>query len=203
LRYFVLISPLRPLASTRYSNWTMPVEPSALRLQVADTGRPTGTSEPTAGSSNWISVTFVRSKTCAPHSSACRNRISSACERTTFHAWPSGPLAATKSVNAGGCDWLSLKAAPFLFMNPKLLNLSSAPMKRRKCRIEGSRDSPMWYRGCWSASSITTSWPSRASEAAAKEPAGPPPMTRTVHLVGTSMLFVTLPIVCTVYCNEL
>lgn len=43
------------------------------------------------------------------------------------------------------------------------------------------------YLGKMSDSKRTTSNPSRAKTHAAKEPAGPPPTTRTVHFVGMSI----------------
>ncbi len=43
----------------------------------------------------------------------------------------------------------------------------------------GRSDSPMWKRGCRSRSTSVTFRPLRASSAAAVEPAGPPPTTRT------------------------
>lgn len=43
------------------------------------------------------------------------------------------------------------------------------------------------YRGNFSASRTTVLMPSRAKTEAAYEPAGPPPMTSTVHLCGISI----------------
>lgn len=45
------------------------------------------------------------------------------------------------------------------------------------------------HLGNVSASSRTTSTPSRANAAAAKDPPGPAPMTKTEHEVGVSMAF--------------
>lgn len=52
---------------------------------------------------------------------------------------------------------------------------------------DGSKLSPRTDRGNLSASSKTVSMPSRARQAAAYDPAGPPPTTSTVQLCGTVM----------------
>lgn len=100
------------------------------------------------------------------------------------------------------------------FVNPCWRKVSSQSIKRKRWRIEGSILSPIWYldglcqqkplsssecfekttrkstyRGCTSASKSTVSMPSRARAAAAYDPAGPPPTTRTVHCLGIDILW--------------
>jgi hypothetical protein len=102
-RYLVDIIPFRPLASIRYSNLMVPVEPS-LRDQVAETGRPglaRCASEVYSSDGYGSKVndsTFVPSKVFAPLCEAWRKIKSSDSERMTFHEKPPGPRAAAKSV---------------------------------------------------------------------------------------------------------
>lgn len=54
--------------------------------------------------------------------------------------------------------------------------------------VLGTSDKTCTYLGCSSASRITVSIPSRASTAAAYDPAGPPPAISTVHRDGIEVL---------------
>ena len=74
--------------------------------------------------------------------------------------------------------------APTLGENPCSMTFFSAPTNCRSGRMEGNKLSPIWYLGNLSASNSVTSKPSLASDAAAKLPPGPPPITRIWVCVG-------------------
>jgi len=68
--------------------------------------------------------------------------------------------------------------APTLGANPCSMTFFSASTNCRSGRTEGNKLSPIWYLGNLSASNSITSKPSLASDAPAKLPPGPPPITR-------------------------
>src|SRR5512145_470571 len=65
---------------------------------------------------------------------------------------------------------------------------SSKPSSSNIGMFIGSSDSPIWKRGCLDFSSISTSRPRCASNAAMVEPAGPPPITSTSHVLSCSTM---------------
>src|SRR5256885_10956892 len=72
-----------------------------------------------------------------------------------------------------------MNVAPHFCVKPARGTASSAPIARRTSLVDARSDSPTWKRGNRSRSRSTTLRPARARNAAAADPAGPPPITST------------------------
>ncbi len=69
---------------------------------------------------------------------------------------------------------------PRFLVNPASASASDAPIRRQiPCTVEGSNDSPIWYRGNSAFSRSSVLCPRIAVRDAKVEPPGPPPTTRT------------------------
>ncbi len=162
----------RPLASItkRPRNWR--TSPSA---DVAVTMPP-----PSAG--NATSVTRHSSTACAPLALALSNRILSNSDRRTWNEEFMSLCQPSPNCSKLGVSWSGETNSMPYFGMPMRSTSSLTPSLSNSGMLKGSRDSPIWKRGCLSFSIRVTLLPRAARSAATVDPAGPLPRMTTSRM---------------------